>query len=36
MTREEYSSVTKKRADKPEERNSWRKEYLKWWLSKKS
>jgi len=35
MTREEYNSLVKKKADKPEERDSRRKEYLKWWLSKK-
>jgi len=35
MTREEYNAVIKRRADKPEERDYQRKEYLKWWLSKK-
>jgi hypothetical protein len=35
MTREEYSSIAKKRVGRPEEGNSWKKEYLKWWLSKK-
>ena len=35
MTREEYSSIVKKRASEPEEDSSRRKEYLKWWLSKK-
>jgi transposase-like protein len=36
MTREEYSSIVKKRVSKPEEDDSRRREYLKWWLSKKS
>jgi ribosomal protein S27AE len=35
MTREEYSSIAKKRVGRPEEGNSWKREYLKWWLSKK-
>ena len=35
MSREEYSAVIKKRTSGPKEGNSRKKEYLKWWLSKK-
>jgi len=36
MTREEYTSNTKRGATKKDEKDSLRREYLKWWLSKKS
>lgn len=36
MTREEYTSNVKRRVKKEDEKDSLRREYLKWWLSKKS
>lgn len=35
MTREEYDSSVKKKMGKTNEKDSLRREYLKWWLSKK-
>jgi len=35
MTREEFNESYKRKTEKTDERNSSRRDYLKWWLSKK-